>query len=223
MTLIGRYRSPFTRRVAVTLKLLGITYEHRPFTAWTHLDEVRAFNPVGRVPALILDSGETLFDSYAILDYLDTLVGPERALVPTREPQRHQVLRIVAGAMGALEKIVAALYEQTMHPPEKVHAPWVKHNEDQGRSALQWLETTAEGASPWLNGSGSITQADVTTAVMVDFAAIVNPGIIGAPAYPRLRVHAARCNALPAFADTFPANGVDQANPVLPAPPAVSS
>ena len=67
MVLIGRYRSPFTRRVAISMRLLGIAYEHRPHTAWRNLQEVRAVNPVGRVPALILDSGEGLFDSSAIL------------------------------------------------------------------------------------------------------------------------------------------------------------
>src|SRR5438067_8784017 len=105
MILIGRYRSPFTRRVAVSMRLFGLDYEHRPLTVWTHLDDVRRTNPVGRVPALILDSGETLFDSHAILDYLDELAGPRRALVPASEPERHRVLRIVACAMGALEKV----------------------------------------------------------------------------------------------------------------------
>lgn len=213
MILIGRYRSPFTRRVAVTMKLLGIDYEHRPLTAWTHLSDVRAVNPVGRVPALILDSGEVLFDSHAILDYLDTLAGPSRALVPSTEPARHECLRVVACAMGALEKVVAALYACTMAPAEKVHAPWVAHNEAQARSAFAWLE--AIDASPWLCGD-ALTQADVTTAVTVDFTRIVNPPLLDAAAYPRLLAHAERCDALPAFAETYPGGAVDQANPKLP-------
>jgi glutathione S-transferase len=190
-----------------------MAYKHRPFTAWTHLDDIRAVNPVGRVPALILDSGETLFDSNAILDYLDVLAGPERALVPVREPHRHQVLRIVACAMGALEKVVAALYERTIHPADKVYEPWVKHNEDQARSALTWLE--AIEPAPWLGGN-AMTQADVTTAVMLDFTRIVNPRLVDMETYPRLNAHAARCNALSAFAETLPVNEVDQANPRLP-------
>jgi glutathione S-transferase len=213
MILIGRYRSPFTRRVAVTLQWLGIAYEHRPLTAWTHLEDVRSINPVGRVPALILDSGEALFDSGAILDYLDSLAGPGHALVPGAEPARHEVLRIVACAMGALEKVVAALYANTMYPPEKVHAPWVRHNEEQARRALDWLE--AIDSSPWLHG-GALTQADITTAVTLDFTRIVNPALIDDARYPRLVAHAARANALPAFAATYPAAAVDQANPNLP-------
>lgn len=213
MILIGRYRSPFTRRVAIAMRLLGLEYEHRPHTTWRNLAEVRAANPVGRVPALILGSGETLFDSTAILDYLDQIAGPERALVPAREPDRHRVLRLVACALGALEKVVAALYEQTMHPPEKVHQPWVAHNESQALSALDWLAKTVP--SPWLAGA-RLTQADITTVVTYDFARIVNPRLIPDGRYPSIDRLAARCGDLPAFADTRPVAEVDQANPSLP-------
>lgn len=214
MTLIGRYRSPFTRRVAIAMRLLGVPYEHRPYTTWRNLEQVRAVNPVGRIPALILDSGEAIFDSTAILDYLDQIVGPARALVPPREPERHRVLQIVACALGALEKVVAALYERTMHPAEKVHEPWVVHNENQALSALAWLASIE--ASPWLAG-GSLTQADITTVVMIDFTRIVNPKLIPAGRYPGLDLLAERCDALAAFAETRPNAEIDQANPALPA------
>jgi glutathione S-transferase len=116
-------------------------------------------------------------------------------------------LRIVACAMGALEKVVAALYECTMHPPEKVHAPWVEHNEEQARRALAWLE--AIDASPWLHGD-AMTQADITTAVMLDFTRIVNPALVDEATYPAFsRMPALQCT--PAFAETYPGNAVDQA------------
>lgn len=213
MILIGRYRSPFTRRVAISLRICGLSYDHRPITAWTHLDEVRAVNPVGRIPALILDSGETIFDSSAILDYLDRLVGPERALVPVTEPDRHRVQRIVACALGTLEKVVAALYERTMHPPEKIHGPWIEHNEDQARSGLRWLD--AIRPSPWLYGD-RLTQADITTVAMYDFTRLVNPRLIAEGGYPHLDSLAARCDELAEFGATLPTGDVDLANPELP-------
>jgi glutathione S-transferase len=212
--LIGRYRSPFTRRVAISLRELGIAYEHRPITAWTHLADVRALNPVGRIPALILDSGEALFDSTAILDYIDGAVGPARALVPSNEPQRHEVLRIAACAMGTLEKVVAALYERTMHPPQKVHQPWIAHNEAQARSGLGWLDERASGR--WLSLE-RLTQADITTVAMFDFTRIVNPELVPAGAFARLDALSARCNERPAFAETQPVSAVDRADPSLPA------
>ncbi len=213
MILYGRYRSPFTRRVAISMRLLGLEYEHRPMTAWTHLKDVRALNPVGRIPALVLEDGECLFDSGAILDYLEQRAGPQRALTPFREPERHRVLRIVACAMGALEKVVAALYERTMHPPEKVHEPWVRHNEDQARSALAWLD--AIRPDPWLAGP-ALGQADITTVVTHDFTRIVAPELVAEGAYPALDALAARCNELDAFAATRPNAEVDKANPALP-------
>ncbi len=212
MILVGRYRSPFTRRVAISLRILDITYEHLPYTAWSQLEAVRKVNPVGRVPALVLDSGEALFDSAAILDYLDQLVGPRRALVPASGPERRRVLRIMACALGVLEKVVAALYEHTMHPPEKVHDPWVRHNEDQARSGLQWLNAIAP--SPWLAGE-TMSQADITTIVMYDFARIVNAQLIPNGRYPVLDALAATCATHPAFVATRPAAEVDQANPSL--------
>ena len=213
MILVGRYRSPFTRRVAISLRHLGMAYEHRPITAWTHLHDVRALNPVGRIPALVLDSGEVLFDSAAILDYLDAHAGPARALVPAAEPERHQVQRVVACAMGTLEKIVAALYEVTMRPAEKVHAPWLEHNEAQARSGLAWLDACVRG--DWL-ALDRMTQADVTTVAMFDFARLVNDALVPRGEYPGLEALSDRCNAIPAFAATRPVAAVDVANPSLP-------
>jgi len=212
MILVGRYRSPFTRRVAISLRVLGIEYEHLPYTAWSQLESVRAVNPVGRVPALVLDSGEALFDSTAILDYIDQLVGPGRALVPAAGPERRRVLRVTACALGALEKVVAALYEHTMHPPAKVHAPWLAHNENQARSGLRWLDSIA--GSPWLAGD-AMTQADITTVVTYDFARIVNAPLIPDGRYPTLDALASRLSEHPAFVATYPAAEVDQANPSL--------
>lgn len=220
MILVGRYRSPFSRRVAVSMRLLELPYQHRPFTAWSNLEEVRAVNPVGRVPALVLDSGDTLFDSTAILDYLDQLVGSTRSLVPFAEPERHRVLRVVACSLGVLEKVVAEVYERTMRPPEKQHAPWAEHNLAQARSGLAWLESVASAS--WLAGD-RLTQADVTTVVMYDFTRLVNPMLIPDGDYPRLDALARRCADMPAFRDTAPNAVVDRADPALPPPTASTS
>lgn len=206
MILFGRYRSPFTRRVAIAMRIYGFAYEHRPITAWSDLEELRKINPVGRVPGLQLDSGELLFDSYAILDYLDQLAGPRRALLPPAEPRRHEVQRMIACAMGALEKMAHAVYAQTMVPPEKVHAPWVEHSEAQASSALRWLE--AIEPSPWLAGQ-HLTHADVATVVLFDFIGIASPRLVEGHRYLKLRALSARANDLPAFRQTSPSSSVD--------------
>ena len=82
MILVGQYDSPYTRRVAVSLHLLGFDFEHDTRSVFADFDSMRTTNPLGRIPSLILDDGTTLIDSGAILDWLDQQVGPERALLP---------------------------------------------------------------------------------------------------------------------------------------------
>ena len=96
--------------------------------------------------------------------------------------------------------------------PEKIHQPWIEHNENQARSGLQWLTSLPQ--SPALTGA-AFTQADVTTIAMYDFTRIVNARLIPDGMYPRLDALAARCSEVPAFRDTRPVASVDQANPSL--------
>ena len=84
MQLIGVNRSPYTRRVAITLKLYGVPFEQRDLSGFGNRAEVQAANPLGRIPALVLDDGEVLLDSNAIIDHLDQTYGGEHPL--TRAP-----------------------------------------------------------------------------------------------------------------------------------------
>ncbi|MCA6224144.1 MAG: glutathione S-transferase family protein, partial [Phenylobacterium sp.] len=83
MELVGPWFSPFTRRVGITLNLLGIDFRHNALHAFEEKERVKSFNPMGKVPILVLEDGETLIDSSAIADYLDERVGPDRALLPS--------------------------------------------------------------------------------------------------------------------------------------------
>jgi glutathione S-transferase len=84
MILIGQYDSPFVRRVAIALRLYGLPFEHRPWSTFGDADKIAPFNPLRRVPTLVLDDGEALIESMAILDYLDELVGPDKAMIAPR-------------------------------------------------------------------------------------------------------------------------------------------
>lgn len=138
--LVGVNRSPFTRRVAITLQVYGIPYQQKPLSGFGNRADVRSSNPLGRIPALILDDGETLVDSAAIIDYLDEMHGRDRALVPSAGADRRAVLRIVALMMGACDKGLAAAYERNHHPAEKVHQPWIDDCLTQMRNALFAVE-----------------------------------------------------------------------------------
>src|SRR5262249_19170468 len=86
MKLFGTYLSPFTRRVAVALTSHAIPYEHNDLNGYADPVRARALNPVGKVPVLVLDDGEHLIDSMAILDYIDERVGHDQPLVPRSGP-----------------------------------------------------------------------------------------------------------------------------------------
>jgi glutathione S-transferase len=199
--LIGVNRSPFTRRVAITLKAYGIPFDQRPLSGFGNRDDVRPSNPLGRIPALDLGDGETLIDSGAIIDYLDELVGPERALTPAAGPDRRAVLKIVALMMGACEKGLQAAYERNHHPPEKLHQPWIEDCLTQMVNALVAVDTMlAQGASHIL--FQRLTQADVTAFVAERLARGI--GVDTNAHAPRLRELTKRLSELTAFSSTEP-------------------
>lgn len=198
MILIGMFDSPFVRRVAVSMRLLDLPFEHRNWSVGQDQAEIRLYNPLGRVPTLVLDDGETLIESSAILDYLDERVGPSRALLPREGDDRRHALRLMAIATGAADKGVAQLYENAFRPPEKRHAPWLERCREQMHGALRELDhhaTTLDGQG-WLLGA-RITQADITVACATTF---LHEALNLAPdLYPALLRQVARCEALPAF------------------------
>src|SRR5215472_4738324 len=96
MILVGQYDSPFVRRVAISLGVLGLACERDTRSVFSDFDAMRRINPLGRIPSLVLDGGEVLIDSAAILDWLDETAGPARALLPRAGPERRRALRLIA-------------------------------------------------------------------------------------------------------------------------------
>ena len=144
MILIGMFDSPFVRRVAVSMNLLEIPYEHRNWSVGKDFELIRQFNPLGRVPTLVLPDGEALIESGAILDFLDESAGSERALLPRSGKERREALRIVSIAVGAAEKGVLQVYERAFRPGEKRHEPWIERCRTQMQSALAELDRVAQ-------------------------------------------------------------------------------
>ncbi|MBL0901493.1 MAG: glutathione S-transferase family protein, partial [Reyranella sp.] len=93
MQLVGVTRSPYTRRVAITLELYGISYRLQALSSFGNREEVRAANPLGRIPALVLDDGETLVDSPAIIAHPAEVHGLSPALGPPSGPARRAAPR----------------------------------------------------------------------------------------------------------------------------------
>src|SRR3954463_4594768 len=109
MILLGQYDSPFVRRVAIALHHYELPFEHRPWSVWGDADKIAQYNPLRRVPTLLLEDGSALLETFAIVDYIDELAG-DRALLPASGPVRRAGLRIAALASGVADKSVALLY-----------------------------------------------------------------------------------------------------------------
>src|SRR6202158_4004935 len=167
MILIGQYDSPFTRRVAIALRLYDLAFEHRPWSTFGDSDRIAPYNPLRRVPTLVLDGGEALIESTAILDYLDELVGPEKAMIAARGPERRHGLKICALATGLGDKAVSLVYERVLR--KDASKLWVERCEAQIGAVLDALETKrAAISSPYWFGT-NIGHADIAGACGLRF------------------------------------------------------
>jgi glutathione S-transferase len=203
MLLIGMFDSPFVRRVAISMKLLGMPFEHANWSVGKDFARIREYNPLGRVPTLVLPNGEKLFESAAILDYLDEVAGPERALLPVSGPERRQALNLMAMATGAAEKGVLQVYEGVFRPESKRHQPWLDRLRLQMGASLAAIDRyiSERGVAQWLVGK-RMSQADITAVCAFTFLNDTLRVAADAVMFHSLATLAARCEAMPAFQET---------------------
>lgn len=197
MFLIGQYDSPFVRRVAIALRLYRLAFEHRLWSTFGDADKIAPLNPLRRVPTLVLDDGEALIESMIILDHLDELVGPEKAMLPRSGADRRRHLRICALASGLGDKAVSLLYERVLRKEQL--ALWVERCTAQIADVLTVLEAErAKVTTPYWLGN-RIGHADIVVACVVRFTREAHPQLFDAVRYPALAQHSERCEALAEF------------------------
>lgn len=211
MKLIGMLDSPFVRRVAISLQLLGLRFEHQSLSVFRHMDEFRRINPVIKVPTLICDDGEVLMDSTLILMYAESLAG--RSLMPAGGRALQHELRLIGLALMACEKSVQVYYERDRRPAERIHEPWLQRVQEQTGAAFAELE--AELACQPLEATRlRLTQAGISAAVAWGFTQKMLPELVPAADHPHLAAFSAAAEALPEFlAAPFGAGLVAPRNP----------
>lgn len=200
MELIGMLDSPYVRRVAISLHLLGVPFTHRPLSVFRSFDQFREINPVVKAPTLVCDDGDILIDSTLILDYIDAL-KPSRTLMPATLPARLHSLRVIGIALAACEKTVQIFYEHDLRPPESLHQPWLDRVQGQLFAAYDMLEQ-AVAKQPLETSAMGMDQAGVTTAVAWRFTQFILPGTLDETRYPALRDFSAQAEKLDAFIAT---------------------
>jgi glutathione S-transferase len=196
MILVGQYDSPFVRRVAIALAHYGLAYEHRPWSVWAQADEIAKLNPLRRVPVLVMDSGEVLVESAAILDALDDAVPPERALIARSGASRRAVLRLCALATGVADKAVSLLYEGVLR--SEPSAKWIERCEAQMQGTLDLLETErASRAGEFF--LDALSHADIAVTCALRFVREAHPSLLDARSRPALAAHALRFESMDLF------------------------
>jgi glutathione S-transferase len=202
MQLIGMMDSPYVRRVAISLHLLEMPFEHHSVSVFRHFDQFAKINPVVKAPTFVDDDGTLLIDSSLILDYLDHKMPPAQRLLPEEPDARRFALGVAGFALAACEKTVQQVYERHLRPPERQHEPWFERVHAQMHAAYGAVEQLVAGRGDGWLCAGRITQADITAAVAWRFTQYMLPGVLDAARYPALAALSARAETLPAFVAT---------------------
>ena len=196
MQLVGMLDSPYVRRTAISLRLLGVPFEHRSISVFSTFEQFRAINPVVKAPTLVCDDGSVLMDSTLIIDYAQALSG--RSLMPSDPARRLRELRLTGLALAACEKTVQIVYERKLRPAEKLHQPWMDRVQGQLAAAYSALEREI-AAEPLPASEETMTQAGVSTAVAWAFTQLLTPDAISPTGFPVLAAYSAQAERLPVF------------------------
>jgi glutathione S-transferase len=186
--LVGMLDSPYVRRVAIAMDVLGLPFEHEPLSVFSTFEQFRAVNPVVKAPTYICSDGTVLMESSLILQYIEA--DSDVALWPAAPADRRAAFRAVGLALAACEKGAQLVYERQLRPVEKQFAPWCERVRSQMLAAWTMLEAQVAG-TPVLFADACQHPA-MSTAVVWQFARSMLAEDIVAAAFPAIAELAAR-------------------------------
>ncbi|TCN81910.1 glutathione S-transferase family protein [Shewanella fodinae] len=196
MKLIGMLDSPFVRRVAVSLQLLGLKFEHQPLSVFSTFEAFAQINPVVKAPTLICDDGTALMDSTLILQYAAAL-APARKLLADEPKILQRQLQLLGLALAACEKSVQLVYERQLRPQDKQYDAWTQRVTGQLLAAYEELESQITLVPPLT--SDRVDLADLTIAIAWHFSQQMLAEVVIASDFPKLTSLSAMAERLPEF------------------------
>ncbi len=198
MKVIASHTSPYARKVRVMLAEKGIACELMEENVWSPSTQVTRFNPVTKIPALILDDGNVLYDSSVITEYLDTLAAP--ALIPASGLARALVRRDESLADAICDAAVGLVLERKREAMRQDPGSLERQRGkiDSGLAAV----ASALGNRPWLHGE--LTLADLAVGCALLYIEFRLPEVGWRIAHPNLSALADRLSARPSFSSTRP-------------------
>ena len=200
MKLIGALTSPYVRKTRIVMAEKKIEYEFVLDNPWDEASKVPAFNPLGKIPTLVMDDGGAVFDSRVIVEYLDT-VNPVNKLIPASGRARVEVRCWEALADGICDAAITVRLE-SQRDKKLQSADWIKrhlHKVDQGLAAA----SRGLGDKPWCSAN-TFSLADIATGVALGYLDFRFPQIEWKKQYPNLAKLAGKLALRASFADTLP-------------------
>lgn len=188
MRLIGMLDSPYVRRTAISLDLLGVSFTHEAVSVFKDFERFKAINGVVKAPTLVCDDGEMLMDSSLILQFIEARQSNSLWSSDIREMQ-HEV-RAVSLALAACDKCVQLIYECNLRPANLQFESWKDRVTNQILAAFSGLEREVESRHAAFENARS--QAVVTSSVVWQFAQSMLASEIPAAEHPNLLQLSAR-------------------------------
>jgi glutathione S-transferase len=201
MKLIGSIASPFVRKVRVVLAEKKLDYSFVLENVWTAETTIHHFNPLGKVPCLIMEDGSAMYDSRVIAEYLDTLT-PVCKLLPPNGRDRADVKVWEALADGVADAAVLVRLERTLRPEQQQSPAWMERQMSKVHAGLAEMSETL-GEQPFCRGN-HYTLADVAVGCTLGWLSFRFPDIDWAGDYPNLARLFDKLSERASFKDTVP-------------------
>ena len=200
MKLVTSLTSPFGRKARIVLLEKKIAFRLQVENPWLPDTPVPSFNPLGKVPVLVLEDGISVFDSRVIAEYLDHLT-PVAHLIPT-DPKSRMIVRGVEALADGVTDAAVLVFLEKKRPPEQQSADWLAL---QNKTQFSGLEALSEalGEKPWFLGN-SMTLADVACGCMLGYLDFRFSEIDWRSAHPNLAKLADKLATRPSFVETVP-------------------
>lgn len=201
MKLIGSPTSPYVRKVRVVMAEKKLEYEFVLENVWSADTQIQQFNPLGKVPCLVMDDGGCLFDSRVIVEYLDTL-SPVGRLIPQASRDRTATKCWEAIADGVLDAAVAITVENNQRPPELRSPDWISRQYSKINAALEFME---EGLDDHAHCMGvNFSLADVAVGCALGYLDFRFPDLDWRSKHDKLAQLNERLQARPSFLSSAP-------------------
>ncbi len=203
MKLIGSNTSPYVRKVRVVMAEKKLDYEYVLENVWDASTNIAQYNPLGKVPCLIMENGDAISDSRVIVEYFDTL-SPVGKLLPTVGRDRAEVKTWEALADGVLDAAVLARLEATWSGRDESQRcqAWIDRQLAKVNAALQAM-SDGLGDQPYYMGT-HLSLADIAVGVALGYLDFRFPEIAWREAHPNLQRLYDKLMLRPSFADTKP-------------------